>query len=112
MKISADDWHFRPAENETLVVVDIFLSNAQHAILEVCPMKYPNLPNGQIPEMLVFCEFPGEKVTEGNCPARWITRPPDKSCAWSNVQIPPALMQQIREKLGYSSGVPAAVVAA
>ena len=26
---------------------------------------------------------------------------PDRSCAWSNVQLSPALVQQIREKLGY-----------
>ena len=28
MKISADDWHFRSSENDTLVL-DLFLSNAQ-----------------------------------------------------------------------------------
>src|SRR5690349_9400290 len=100
MKISADDWHFRSFENDTLVL-DIFLSNAQHALLEVCPMKNPDAPNGQVPEMVVFCEFPGEKLAESNCVGRWITRPPDRTCPWSNVQIPPALMQQIREKLGY-----------
>jgi hypothetical protein len=100
MKISADDWHFRPAEQDMLVC-DLFLSNGQHAVLEVNPMKNPDVPNGQIPEMVVFCEFPGEKVVGSNCPARWITRPPGKSCPWSNVEIPPALMQQIRHRLGY-----------
>jgi hypothetical protein len=101
MRISADDWHFRSSENDMLVF-DVFLSNGQHAVLEVCPMKNANLANGQIPEMVVFCEFPGEKVSEGNCAARWIARPPDRSCAWSSVQIPPALMQQIRQRLGYT----------
>lgn len=101
MKISADDWHFKSFEND-LLVVDVFLSNAQHAILEVSPMKNPAAPNGQIPEMVVFCEFPGEKVVDHTCVARWITRPPDKSCPWSNVQLPPSLLQQIRERLGYS----------
>jgi hypothetical protein len=107
MKITADDWHFRPSENGMLVI-DVFLSNGQHALLEVCPMKLTSLPNGDIPEMVVFCEFPGEKVAEGNCPARWVTRPPDKTCAWSNVQISPALMSQIRQKLGYTEAAPAA----
>lgn len=100
MKITADDWHFRSFENDTLIV-DVFLSNGQHARLEVTPMKNRVTPNGQVPEMVVFCEFPGEKQADGNCAARWIARPPDRSCAWSNVQLSPALVQQIREKLGY-----------
>ena len=100
MKISADDWHFRPSENDRFLI-DLFLSNGQHAMLEVCPMNNPNTPNGQVPELVVFCEFPGEKLAESNCVARWISRPPDRSCPWSNVQLPPALLQQIRQKLGY-----------
>jgi hypothetical protein len=94
-----------------MLVVDVFLNNGQHAVLEVCPMKNTSAPNGQIPEMLVFCEFPGEKVAEGTCVARWIARPPDRSCPWSNVQIASALMQQIREKLGYSAVVAEAAAA-
>lgn len=108
MKITADDWHFRSFENDTLVI-DLFLSNGQHAILEVSPMKNSNAPNGQIPEMVLFCEFPGEKVAEENCVGRYVTRPPDRTCAWSNVLIPSALMQQIRQRLGY--GVAEAAVA-
>src|SRR5262245_8776597 len=100
MKISADDWHFRSFENDMLVL-DVFLSNGQHALLEVYPMKNPNTINGQVPEMVLFCEFPGEKLAENNCVGRWISRPPDRSCVWSNVQIPPSLLQQIRQKLGY-----------
>lgn len=108
MNITADDWRLRSFENDTLVL-DVFLSNGQHALLEVSPMKNVNSPNGQIPEMIVFCEFPGEKLADANCVARWISRPPAKSCPWSNVQIPPALMQKIREKLGYAlSAQPAA----
>ena len=110
MKIESDDWHFRNPENDMLIA-DLFLSNGQHAILEVSPMKNPHVPNGQVPEMVVFCEFPGEKPTEGNCAARWITRPPDRSCPWSNVQIPPALAQQIRQKLGYVADTSVATTA-
>ena len=110
MKISADDWHFRSSEGDMLVL-DVFLSNAQHALLEVNPMKNPNVPNGQIPEMVVFCEFPGEKLAENSCVARWITRPPDKSCPWSNVQLPPSLMLQIQQKLGYDLNLPIAAPA-
>jgi hypothetical protein len=105
MKIGADDWRFRSIENDMLVI-DLFLSNGQHAVLEVCPMKNPAAPNGQVAEMVVFSEFPGEKLAEGQYVARWITRPPDRTCPWSNVQIPPALLQQIRQKLGYTEAVP------
>jgi len=108
MRITADDWHFRSFENDMLVY-DLFLSNAQHALLEVCPMRNPSAPNGQIPEILVFCEFPGEKFSEQNCVGRWVARPPDRSCPWSNVQIPPALMQQIRQRLGYTAAEAMAV---
>ena len=101
MKFTVDDWHFRSCENDSLAL-DIFLSNGQHALLEVSPMRHFDRPNGDVPEMVAFCEFPGEKATDGNCGARWIARPPNRSCPWSNVEIPPALMQQIREKLGYS----------
>jgi hypothetical protein len=99
MKIGVDDWHFKYSENETLLL-DVFLDNGQHALLEVNPMKNPHVVNGEIPEMIVFCELPGEKVAEQNCLARWISRPPDKSCPWSNVQPPLALMQQIKDRLG------------
>jgi len=99
MKIGVDDWHFKYSENETLLL-DLFLNNGQHALLEVNPMKNTRAPNGEIPEMIVFCELPGEKVAEQNCPARWISRPPDRSCCWSNVQMPLALMQQIKDRMG------------
>ena len=101
MKITADDWHFRPGESTT-VVADLFLSNGQHALLEVNAMRDAAVTNGQIPEMIVFCEFLGEKLTEGTCRSRWVSRPPDKTCPWSNVEIPPALLQQIKRKLGYT----------
>jgi len=99
MKIGVDDWHFKYSENDTLLL-DLFLDNGQHALLEVNPMKNPHVVNGEIPEMIVFCELPGEKVAEQNCTARWISRPPDKSCAWSSVLVPLALSQQIKDRMG------------
>ena len=99
MKIGVDDWHFKYSENDTLLL-DVFLDNGQHALLEVNPMKNPHVPNGEIPELIVFCELPGEKVAEQNCPARWISRPPGKNCPWSNVQVPQSLSQQIKDRLG------------
>ena len=61
MKIGVDDWHFKYSDNDTLLL-DLFLDNGQHALLEVNPMKNPHVVNGEIPEMIVFCELPGEKV--------------------------------------------------
>ena len=52
MKIGVDDWHFKYCENDTLLL-DVFLDNGQHAMLEVNPMKNPQVPNGEIPEMIV-----------------------------------------------------------
>jgi len=98
MKIGVDDWHFRSSENDTLLL-DVFLDNGQHALLEVNPMKNTQVVNGGIPEMILFCEMPGEKLVEGTCASRWIARPPNKSCAWSNVAPPMALMQQIKDRL-------------
>ena len=66
MKIGVDDWHFKFSESETLLL-DVYLDNGQHALLEVNPMKNPHVCNGEVPEMIVFCELPGEKVAEQNC---------------------------------------------
>jgi len=99
MKISIDDWHFRDSDSDS-VLVDAYLDNGQHAMLEVNPMRNTQVTNGEIPEMIVFCEMPGEKLAGGACPARWISRPPEKNCGWSNVQMPMALVQQIKDRLG------------
>lgn len=99
MKINVDDWHFRDSESETLLL-DAYLDNGQHAVIEVNPMRSTRVVNGGIPEIIIFCELPGEKLAEETCPARWASRPPDRSCSWSNVQMPMALMQQIKDRLG------------
>src|SRR5947208_14867097 len=98
MKIGVDDWHFKFSESETLLL-DVYLDNGQHALLEVNAMKNLHVCNGEVPEMIVFCELPGEKVAEQNCTARLILRPPDKGCSWRNVQMPLAVMQQIKDQL-------------
>lgn len=100
MKISVDDWHFRDSGQEPLVL-DAFLDNGQHALLEVNSMRNSAVVNGEIPEMIVFCELPGEKISEQDCPARWISRPPHRSCPWSSVQLPLALMEQIKNRINH-----------
>lgn len=95
MNILVDDWRFQESEGDMLVL-DVFLDNGQHALMELNPMKDPTVANGEVPEIIVFCELPGEKVSEKECPARWVARPPSQDCPWSHVQLPAALMEQIR----------------
>jgi hypothetical protein len=104
MRISVDDWHFREARAE-LVLLDVFLDNGQHGVLEINPMRNLAAVNGGVPEMIMFCELPGERITEEGAPARWIARPPSRECPWSNVQLPHALLEQIKQRLN----VPATV---
>jgi hypothetical protein len=99
MRISVDDWHFKEAGPDMLLL-DLFLDNGQHGLLEVNPMRTPNTVAADVPEMIVFCELPGEKIAEEGCPARWVARPPSRECPWSSVQIPLALMEQIKQRLG------------
>lgn len=98
MKIGIDDWHFREVA-EDMLVLDVFLDNGQHALMEVNPMKNKTVANGEVPEIIVFCELPGEKVSEQGCPARWVSRPPSRECSWSGVQMPAALLEQLRLRL-------------
>lgn len=110
MKTQVDDWQFRATENET-VAVELFLDNGQRAVLEVLPLIYSRTGAAAGCEMIVWCELPGELVDDGTCKARWVTRAPDTSCAWSHVELPPALLEQIDEHLT-SSGQPVADPAA
>ena len=96
MKYQVDDWHFRIAENN-VVAVELFLDNGQKAILEVLPLTYEHTRSPAGHEMIVWCELPGELLDEGTCQARWISRPPDSTCPWSRVELPPGLSGQINE---------------
>ncbi len=87
-----------------MLVLDAYLDNGQHAVIEVNPMKNLGVPNGDIPEIIVFCEMPGERVAQEGCPARWASRPPSRECPWSGVQVPHALMEQVRDRLGLRAG--------
>jgi hypothetical protein len=107
MKISVDDWHFRDSAGGMLVL-DVFLGNGQHGVMEVNPMKNRMVPNGDVPEIIMFCELPGEKVAESGCPTRWVSRPPSRECVWSNVQMPAALLEQIRSRLIEATAIPQA----
>jgi hypothetical protein len=98
MKIQVDDWHFQPPESEFLVV-DLYLDNGQHALMEVHPLYYLRLRPSKLPEIIVHCEMPGEKLDEVPHLCRWIYRPPDRNCAWSRVEIPPVLLQQINYRI-------------
>lgn len=101
MRISVDDWHFREAQAE-VVLLDVFLDNGQHGMLEINPMRNLTTVNGAVPEMIMFCEMPGERISEEGAPARWIARPPSRECPWSSVQLPAALLEQIKQRLSTS----------
>lgn len=100
MRLTADDWHFVNTPNDgSVVAVDLFLDNGQHARMLVYPLINPNWQGEQIPEIVVLCEMPGEKLTSENQTRRWITRAPDKSCSWSGVELSATLIRQINERL-------------
>lgn len=101
MRISVDDWHFREAQAE-VVLLDVFLDNGQHGMLEINPMRNLTAVNGAVPEMIMFCEMPGERISEEGAPARRIARPPSRACPWSSVQLPAALLEQIKQRLSTS----------
>lgn len=105
MKTQVDDWQFRPAEND-VIAAELFLDNGQRAVLEVLPLMYSRTDAGAGCEMIAWCELPGEKLDDGTCKPRWISRAPDASCPWSHVELPPALLEQIEEQLS-SHGQPA-----
>jgi hypothetical protein len=104
MKTQVDDWQFRAAEND-VIAVELYLSNGQRSILEVQPLIYSRTNEGAGCEMIVWCEMPGETIEDGTCKARWVSRAPDSTCAWSHVELPPALLEQIEEHL--ADGQPA-----
>lgn len=100
MKLNVDDWQFiAPATPGCTVAVDLFLDNGQHARLEVFPLFYTHATGEQIPEIIVYCEMPGEKLNQPLEPKRWISRPPDKGCSWSHVELTPSLIRQINDML-------------
>jgi hypothetical protein len=100
MRIIVDDWHFVPPPDDgSVVAVDLFLDNGQHARLEVIPLINPYSEAEQIPELVVKCEMPGEKLHMETPTRRWITRPPDRCCEWSHVELSPTLIRQINDRL-------------
>jgi hypothetical protein len=98
MKTTIDEWRFLTTE-EGILLADVYLSNGQKAELEINPLINPKKPEEVHLEMIVFCEMSGERVVEGRGPGRWISRPPDRSCTWSSVEVPPALARQIELRL-------------
>lgn len=100
MKLNVDDWQFvAPTSPGCAVAVDLFLDNGQHARLEVFPLFYTHASGEQIPEIIVHCEMPGEKLHQPPAAKRWISRPPDKGCMWSHVEMSPTLVRQLNEML-------------
>jgi hypothetical protein len=98
MKLSPDDWMFKPSDPDQ-VLVSLFLNNGQHALLEINPVHISHAGGPQVPEIIVHCELPGEKLTDPKPSRRWIARPPDRTCQWSRVELPPTLTHQIEQRI-------------
>jgi hypothetical protein len=113
MKIEVEDWNFRNEKSaRRMVAVDLFLGNGQRAVLEILPLYNPCSPEAQVPEVVVRCEMPGEKINQTSERRRWLSRAPDKSCEWSSVELTDTLVRQINEKLEGLLAEPQEAVAA
>lgn len=100
MRLKVDDWQFlAPTTPGSVLAVDLYLDNGQQARLEVSPLFYTEPTGDQIPEIVVYCEMPGERLRGHSEVKRWISRPPDKLCDWSHVELSPTLIRQINEML-------------
>lgn len=98
--LQADDWKFiTPTTPGGAVAVELFLNNGQYARLEVFPLVDANGSVDQVPEIVVSCEMPGERLNLPPETKRWISRPPDKDCPWSRVELSPTLIRQINDML-------------
>jgi len=98
--LTVNDWKFvAPSTAGSAIAVDLFLDNGQHSRLEVFPMFYPHGAGEHIPEVIVYCERSGEKLNRQQEFKRWLSRPPDKDCPWSQVELSPTLVRQLNERL-------------
>jgi hypothetical protein len=100
----AEDWMFaQPSMQGSVLAVDLYLNNGQHAKLEVIP--WLDLTSGspdQFPEIVVTAEVSGEDF-HGHAPHhRWLARPPRRHCEWSKVELNEKLVAQINDKLSQS----------
>ncbi len=110
MRLNVDDWQFlAPTTPGTVLAANLFLDNGQQARLEVSPLFYADPTGEQIPEIVVYCEMPGERLHRHSEVKRWLSRPPDKSCAWSQIELSPAFVRQINEMLDQTVEAPASV---
>lgn len=102
MKSKAEDWMFvTPHTDGVAVAVDLFLDNGQHARLEILPLLNLNeLEGDQVPEIAVLCEMPGEDLHRQDIPPRrWLARPPNRHCHWSQVELAEILVHEINQRL-------------
>lgn len=100
MKIPIDDWQFVHSQDPgCILTIDLFLTNQQHARLEVFPLINPMLDGDQMPELMVTGELPGEHFERPGATRRWLTRAPDPASEWSKVVLNEALVAQINSRL-------------
>lgn len=103
-RLVADDWMFsHPTLNGSVLAVDLYLNNGQHARLDVIPwLDFVSGMPDQYPEIIITAEANGEDFHGSNSHHRWLARPPRRHCEWSKVQLDEKLVAQINEKLSKS----------
>lgn len=103
-RLVTEDWLFaQPTLSGSVLAVDLFLNNGQHARLDVIP--WLDLVSGnpdQFPEIIITAEGTGEDFHGHTAHHRWLARPPRRHCEWSKVQLDERLVTQINEKLSRS----------
>lgn len=78
---------------------DVQLENAQLARLDVIALVNPFQTGPPAPEIYIYCELPGERLTHSEPVRRWIARPPHSACEWSHVELPDKLTKEIHTLL-------------
>lgn len=101
MRLVAEDWLFtQPHVHGSVLAVDLYLNNGQHARLEVVPwLDFVSGQPDQFPEIIIVAESSGEDLHAQGAHQRWLSRPPRRHCEWSKVELNDILVAQINERL-------------
>jgi hypothetical protein len=100
MIIQIDKWHLLAEPDAGCsLTYEVQLANAQLARMNVVALINPFLAGPPVPEIYIYCEMPGERLTQGEPVRRWITRPPNSACEWSHVELSDKLTKEIHALL-------------
>lgn len=100
MIIQVDKWHLLAEPDPGCSLsYEVQLENAQLARLDVVALVNPFQSGPPTPEIYIYCEMPGERITDPAPVRRWIARPPHSGCEWSRVELPDKLAKEIHTLL-------------